>query len=165
MKNRRTFLKNTILGSLALGYTGTFLHGGLRLENPMMVPETYNPWIELSRSAYLRNAKLISEKANNKGILAVLKNNAYGLGDVEVAQILDESPFVHGFALVNDKRCLALRTHGVKKAILLMGDFDEDLGLELVQNNITLSAFSMESTEKIIRLASIYSGQVLVELY
>ncbi|MEM9649417.1 MAG: alanine racemase, partial [Bacteroidota bacterium] len=63
------------------------------------------------------------------------------------------------------KRCLALRTHGVKKAILLMGDFDEDLGLQLVQNNITLSAFSMESTEKIIRLASIYSGQVLVELY
>ncbi len=124
-----------------------------------------NPWLELSAEAYLKNAELISKMAQNKPVMAVLKNNAYGLGDVQVAQILDKSPFIEGFALVKDTRCLVLRENKVTKPILLMGDFDSALGLELVTNQITLSAFSKESCAKLKQLAVKTNETVLVELY
>ncbi|MCG8462980.1 MAG: hypothetical protein MI919_42390, partial [Holophagales bacterium] len=38
-----------------------------------------DPWIELIPSAYLRNAAAIAERAGGLPVMAVLKNNAYGL--------------------------------------------------------------------------------------
>ena len=103
--------------------------------------------------------------ANGKPVMAVLKNNAYGIGDVEVAGILDKSPHIHGFAMVKDKRCLKLRENGIEKTILLMGDFAEGLGPSLVDANITLSVFSYESNRKIIALAQQSKSPVMVHLY
>ena len=50
------------------------------------------PWIELSEAAYLHNAAQVSKMAKGKPVVAVLKNNGYGLGAVEVAKILNQSP-------------------------------------------------------------------------
>lgn len=127
--------------------------------------EDINPWLEISKEAYLNNAAEISNIVNGKPILAVLKNNAYGIGDVEVANILDASPHVYGFALVKEKRCLALRKSGVKKPILLMGDFSSELGQEIVNADITLSVFSRESFKKITTLPRNESQKIKVQLY
>ena len=124
-----------------------------------------NPWLEISNSAYLHNAEMISKMAQGKPILAVLKNNAYGIGDVEVAKILDGSPYIHGFALVKEKRCLALRDAGVKKPILLMGDFESNLGKTLVDADITFSVFSYESFQKIMVLPFGDYQKTKVQLY
>lgn len=124
-----------------------------------------NPWLELSKNAYLTNAQSISKMVKGIPILAVLKNNAYGLGDVQVAKILDESNAVSGFALVKDERCIALRKAGVLKPILLMGDFAPNLGMDLIRSNITLSVFSMESLKKIKLMALHSEKQIKVQLY
>ena len=124
-----------------------------------------NPWIELSKDAYLKNTETISRMAQGKPIMAVLKNNAYGLGDVEVAGILDASPHIHGFALVKDSRCISLRKSGVKKPILLMGGFSEGLGKELVASKVTLSVFSKESFERILALSNKTDQALNVQLY
>lgn len=97
--------------------------------------------------------------------MAVLKNNAYGLGDVEVAQILDESPHIGGIALVKEERALAVRAGGVTKPILLMADFDERLGADLVDAQVTLSVHSYDSLNKIRRLAEQVRATISIELY
>lgn len=122
-------------------------------------------WLELSKEAYHKNAGMISKMANKKPVLAVIKNNAYGLGDVEVAKILDTNLNIEGFALVKADRALALRKAGVKKSILLMGDFDEGLGQELVENDITLSVFSAHALRKIKRISNNPKAQINTALY
>ncbi len=122
-------------------------------------------WLELSKEAYHKNADMISAMANQKPVLAVIKNNAYGLGDVEVAKILDTNAHIEGFALVKADRALALRKAGVKKSILLMGDFDESLGKDLVENDIVLSVFSEHALQKIKSLSNNSKKQISTALY
>ena len=123
------------------------------------------PWIELSRSAYLHNASQISKMADGKLVIAVLKNNAYGLGEVEVGQILDKSPHLFGMAVVKDEAALKMRNGGITKPILLMGDFDRSLAKELIRKDITLSVFSKGSLEKLVTVSREAKRPVKVALY
>ncbi|UII81128.1 alanine racemase [Flagellimonas sp. CMM7] len=162
--SRRTFLKKTSIGAIGLGILPT------SIPTPSLdfyddIKKGINPWIELSKKDYLKNAEIISKMAQGSSVLAVLKNNAYGLGDVEVGSILDDSPHVDGLALVKDVRCLALREKGVQKPILLMGDFSANLGVELAKANITFSVFSKESMAKVQALAKVNRTKIKVQLY
>lgn len=123
------------------------------------------PWIELSKSTYLHNAGLISQMVEGKPIIAVLKNNAYGLGGTEVAQILDSSDHIFSLAVVKDESALAIRKSGVLKPILLMGDFDQGLSQQLIEENITLSIYSYSSLQKIKKAADTSGRVVKVALY
>ncbi|MCL6273495.1 alanine racemase [Muricauda sp. 2012CJ35-5] len=165
MKSRRNFLRNSTFGIIGAGLSSFKAFENEAEDIKPILNKASNPWLEISKKAYLSNVESIYKFSGNTPVLAVLKNNAYGIGDIQVATILDESPFLSGIALVKDTRCLALRKHGVKKPILLMGDFDLGLGSELVANNITLSAFSHESCRKIKELASKTQHRVSVELY
>ncbi|UII81318.1 alanine racemase [Flagellimonas sp. CMM7] len=161
---RRLFLKKLSLGTLGLGIPLSKLWP-MASNGDRFSTKGVNPWLEISKNAYLHNAEIISKMAKGTAILAVLKNNAYGIGDVEVAKILDESPHIHGFAFVKETRCLALRKAGVKKPILLMGDFATDLGEVLIKEDITLSIFSKESLKKIMALPKHDEQKIKVQLY
>ena len=162
--SRRSFIKKSALVTVTSGALGTRAVRP-QLEQYPSEHSSVNPWIELSKEAYLKNAEAISNMAGGKPVLAVLKNNAYGLGDVEVGKILNRSPHIAGIALVKEERALALRKAGVNKPILLMADFDEGLGKELVKSQITLSVFSQESFQKIQQLSNRENIPVRVELY
>ncbi len=54
-------------------------------------------------------------------MLAVIKNNGYGLGAVNVAKVLDDQAAIAGFAVVKVQEALGLRDEGIKKPVLLMG--------------------------------------------
>lgn len=161
---RRDFIKRLAIGALSttLSTHRLFPFGKSR---DFASEDGINPWLEISKNAYLHNAAMISEMVGGKPILAVVKNNAYGIGDVEVAQILEDSPHVFGFALVKETRGIALRNAGVQKPILLMGDFVTDLGEDLVNAGITFSAFSEESVQKIINLPPHPDKKITVQLY
>jgi len=113
----------------------------------------------------LHNVGQISKMAGGNPVIAVLKNNAYGLGDTQVAKILDTSPNIAAIAVVKDERAIALRKEGVTKPILLMGDFDNSLASILVKKEITLSIFSKETFEKINALTEKSNKTVEVALY
>ena len=129
------------------------------------LPPSSKPWIELSRSAYLHNAAQISKMANGKPVVAVLKNNAYGLGDVQVAEILGQSSHIAAIAVVKDERAPAIRKDGISMPILLMGDFDKALANLLVEQEITLSVFSKASLKKINVLSRKSQKAIQVALY
>jgi len=159
---RRHFIAQCFLGITALTLTPN-LFG--QFNKPIAQRYHSQPWLELSESAYLHNATQISKMAGGKPVMAVLKNNAYGLGDVQVANMLDGSPQVFGVAVVKDGRATAIRKGGFTKPILLMGDFDEANAQKLVENDIVLSVFSQSSLDKIQALAATVQKRIPVALY
>ena len=58
-------------------------------------------------------------------ILAVIKNNAYGMGLLNMARILESETAVIGMAVVKLSEALELRGAGIAKPVLLMGPFDD----------------------------------------
>jgi alanine racemase len=85
----------------------------------------FDPWIEINGNHLRANAAAIAKGAG-RPVLAVVKNNGYGLGVVNAAQALEPSPAVHGFAVVKLQEALDLRARGITKPILLMAPIDTD---------------------------------------
>lgn len=159
---RRNFIQKSLATAASLAIGPVIEAGDLSMG---FSSHESKPWIELSKAAYLHNATQISRMASGKPIVAVLKNNAYGLGAVEVGRILDESRAIWGLAVVKDEMALAMRTAGVTKPILLMGDFDTSLGNELIGQDITLSIHSSEVLDKVIELVEGNTRPMKVALY
>ncbi|WP_396590885.1 alanine racemase [Allomuricauda sp. R78024] len=160
--NRRQFVKKTLAGFAMVSL------GPISVSGKVFFTDKWHeskPWLELSKAAYLNNASLISKMANGKPIIAVLKNNAYGIGNVQVANILDKSSDVYGIAVVKDESALAMRSTGVSKPILLMGGFDKNLSQELLDKNIILSVYSKQSLIKIIEISRSATVPIQVALY
>jgi alanine racemase len=119
--SRRSFLR---AGAAAAGGS---LVGGARVRAAL--DSSFDPWIEVS-SAHLRwNVEQVARRVAPRPILAVVKNNGYGLGVANAAHLMEPAEAIHGFAVVKLKEAVALREAGIKKPILLMGPFDE-AGLE-----------------------------------
>jgi len=78
-----------------------------------------DPWIEVDPQALAHNVGQI-RRLTGRPILAVLKNNAYGLGLTVVASHLEPMPEIAGFAVVRADEAVALRDAGVRKPVLLM---------------------------------------------
>ncbi len=161
-QDRRQFIHHSLAGLAALSIYPAAIGGRRSVDRTDFESK---PWLEISEAAYLHNATQVSKMAGGKPVLAVLKNNAYGIGDIEVAKILDQSTSISGIAVVKDERALAMREAGVSKPILLMGDFDLELSDALVEHGISLSIYAKSSLEKIERMAASAAKPVKVAFY
>jgi len=85
----------------------------------------FDPWVEIHRENLRHNVQEISRRVASRPILAVIKNNGYGMGVVNVAQLLEPQPEILGFAVVKLHEAISLRDAGIRKPILLLGPFDE----------------------------------------
>src|SRR5262249_9716027 len=65
--------------------------------------DSFDPWLEIDAAAIRDNAREMSRRAGGRPILAVVKNNAYGLSDTMVGPLLDALPEVAGIACVDRK--------------------------------------------------------------
>lgn len=90
---------------------------------------SFDPWVEIHPGQLRHNVSEVSRRVEGRPILAVIKNNGYGLGLVNVARILEPLPAIEGFAVVKLQEAISLREAGIRKPVLLMGPFD-DAGLE-----------------------------------
>src|SRR5690349_15391051 len=96
----------------------------------------FDPWLEVDQSALTANARAVSRLTSGRPIIAVVKNNAYGLGLETAGRMLAALPEVSLLAVVRADEALTLRKAGVRKPILLMGPATEDELLELVPKDI-----------------------------
>jgi alanine racemase len=85
---------------------------------------SFDPWIEIHRSNLSHNVREVSRRAAGRPILAVIKNNAYGMGLAHAARLLEPIVSIHGFAVVKMQEAIAVRDAGVRKPVLLMGPFE-----------------------------------------
>lgn len=86
-----------------------------------MQSSQFDPWIEVNAENLRHNVGEIARRAGGRPILAVIKNNGYGLGVANVARLLDDDRRVAGFAVVKLHEAMTLRDAGIRKPVLLMG--------------------------------------------
>jgi alanine racemase len=84
---------------------------------------SFDPWIEIDAAALRQNVDTIRRRAGGRPILAVIKNNGYGAGVVNVARVLDPLDAIAGFAVVKLHEAVTLRDAGILKPVLLLGPF------------------------------------------
>ncbi|MDH3441103.1 MAG: alanine racemase, partial [Gammaproteobacteria bacterium] len=111
--------------------------------------DRFDPWIEIDPAAFRHNVQTISKLTSGRPILAVIKNNAYGLGLETVGPILERMPEIAGFAVVKTSEALTLRQAGVRKPILLLGLFADSHGADLVKNDIQFSVCTDDAAARI----------------
>ena len=96
---------------------------------------TFDPWVEVHVGNLRQNAAEVA-RFTKRPVLAVIKNNGYGLGVVSAARALETVSSVYGFAVVKLQEALDLRAQGIKKPVLLMAPFDADDLRLAVSNDI-----------------------------
>ncbi len=98
---------------------------------------SFDPWVDVHLANLRHNVSEIARRVSGRPILAVVKNNGYGLGVVNAGRLLEPVAAVAGFAVVKLHEAIALRDGGIRKPILLMGPLgDADL-TEAVRRDIT----------------------------
>ena len=130
--NRRSFLQS---GPAAIA--GLALRTAEVQPHDQALVSSFDPWVEVHRGNLAHNVAEIRKRAGNRPILAVIKNNGYGAGVANVAGLLEPSEAIQGFAVVKLQEAAALREAGIRKAVLLMGPFDEQNLEEAVARDIT----------------------------
>ena len=171
--SRRRFLELTggALGlSAAAGCAispaaGKSVPGPVRSAGRALPTESFDPWIEIEREAYRHNAREASRLAAGRPILAVVKNNAYGLGDQWVGPVLADCPEVGGLACVRVQEALAMREAGVTKPILNMAETSEEEMEALVRNGVIPSVWLDDAPQRLDRLARRLGHPVPVQIY
>ncbi|MGH9204299.1 MAG: alanine racemase, partial [Vicinamibacterales bacterium] len=125
----------------------------------------YDPWLEIDAEAFRHNVREVSRLAGGRPILAVVKNNGYGLGDTLVGPLLSSCAEVHGIACVRPSEALAMRSAGVRKPILMMSEVGEEEAVELVAHSVTLSCWLDDSGIRLDRVAKRARKPVAVHLF
>jgi alanine racemase len=117
MASRRQFLKSALAVPAA---------ASRQTAAPAAAPardSSFDPWIEIDATRLRHNVAEVSRRAGGRPILAVIKNNGYGLGVANVARVFEPLAQIAGFAVVKLHEAMTLRDAGIRKPILLLGPF------------------------------------------
>ena len=125
-RKRRMLVSGALMAPVINALPGSVLAGSSRIQD-----DRFDPWIEVSRSALEHNVRAVAKLGEGRPILAVVKNNSYGLGLALVAEVLDKLPQVSGLAVINAAEAHELRDAGIRKPILLLGEFAPGDGPDL----------------------------------
>ena len=173
---RRRFLQS---GAAALGVTAASACASTSRTGAMTTPllpagattartytsERFDPWIELDRAAWTHNVREAARLAGGRPILAVVKNNAYGLGDRAVGPLLADMPEVGGLAAVRVEEALAMREEGVAKPIVVMAEGSEDEIEELARNDVLPSVWLDDAPRRLRNVSRRLGRPVPVQLF
>lgn len=108
-----------------------------------------NTWMEVDLDAIFENVKTI-RKICGKKVIAVLKADAYGCGDIEVARTILKAG-AEMVAVSSLDEALMLRNGGCQAEILILGPVNPDHVEMLRRYHLAVSAYSQEWVEKIIQ--------------
>lgn len=104
-------------------------------------------WMEIDLDAIASNVRFIKEYSGKK-LIAVLKADAYGCGDIQIANTVIEAG-ADMIAVSSIDEALMLRNEGYQGNILILGcTYKEDVPL-LIEQRISVTAFSEQWVEDI----------------
>lgn len=127
--------------------------------------ESNDPWVEIDAAAFRNNVREVARLAGGTPIMAPVKNNAYGLGDLVVGPLLASMPEVSRLACVRVSEGLALRAAGVQKPILNMSEVTAAEIEQLVSHGIEVTCWSDDAGEKLDRVAQRLGRPIPVHLF
>lgn len=106
-------------------------------------------WVEINLSQIQKNFELYKANVStSSSIMAVIKANAYGHGDIEVARALVEVG-VNKWAVSNIEEAQRLRRNGIKGEILILGYTPIECIHVLEEYDITQAILSEEYAKKL----------------
>jgi alanine racemase len=162
---RRDFI-SAVVGAAGASALGPIPGEAGTIAPPLAEPPTgFDPWIEVDPEALRANASAAAGLAGGRPVMAVIKNNAYGLGLIEVAQALDGHDGIAGFAVVKVAEAIALRDAGVRKPVLHMGTGTDAEVERMVTAGVRPSAFQSHDPARLERLAGRLDRRVPVHVY
>ena len=106
-------------------------------------------WVEIDKENLKYNILKLKELANNREVLGVVKANAYGLGSVEIAKILQEVG-VNFFGLANLEEAIELQEAGINANFLILGASFEDELVEATKRGIHTAISSMQQLKFLV---------------
>mgnify|MGYP001622945728 FL=1 len=80
-------------------------------------------------------------------LIAVVKTDGYGHGAVPIAEMLEEFPYVWGYAVACLEEAVELRSHGIKKPVLVLGCIFPDQYEEMIRCEIRPAVYTEEMAE------------------
>jgi alanine racemase len=163
MMNRREFVIRSAAAGFGAGGLSAF-SSTFSLQPPAS-RLSFDPWLEIDRAALAHNVATIARLSGGKRVIAVTKNNAYGLGLTTAGPLLDVLPEVSTLAVVRAEEALALRKAGVKKPILLMAPASEEELVELVPMDVVQSPYRAGAPAILTRVSQRLKRPVRVHLY
>ena len=116
---------------------------------PSLRVEGFDPWIEVNEAALMHNARQVRALAGGRPVMAVVKNDAYGLGLRATTPVLNRSDAIGSFGVVKAEEALVLRRAGVTKPILLMGLCSVEEARALVEHQVELSVYTDDALERV----------------
>jgi alanine racemase len=135
--SRRSFLEAGLALPALLDVSPNFATTAPASEATARKDSSFDPWVEIHRENLRHNVQEISRRTASRPILAVIKNNGYGMGVTNVAQILESQQEIFGFAVVKLHEAISLRDAGIRQPILLLGPFDDRNLEDAVARGIT----------------------------
>jgi alanine racemase len=93
------------------------------------------------------NAKRLSNKAGGKGVIAVVKANAYGHGALEVARGLQ--PVISQFGVASVDEAIELREGGIESPILVFAVPTREMGPAFKEYRLTATVSGIEQFERL----------------
>lgn len=161
---RRTFLKTTMTAAAATSLKPATLRASL-LPEARPPEDRFDPWIEVDRRALEANVAEVRRLTNGRPILAVIKNNAYGLGLVIAARLLESLPEVAGFAVVKTASAFALREAGITKPVHLMARFPRSAAADLARHHIQPCLYSDDALGLVEPMERVLGAPVPAQVY
>lgn len=162
--DRRSFLATAGVATLAIpSVSHSFEASPAETKRPDL-SRGFEPWLDIKRDALTWNVVQLSQKAGNRPILAVLKDNAYGHGLVGVAQHFETLPQVYGYAVVKIQEAIDLKAARVKKPVVLLGPTtDEELAFVVAQR--VIPSVYTDRSALLRRLATTLGAPIHIHVY
>jgi alanine racemase len=150
--------------SLAVVVTGKLARGSAQSSSPdpFDIDDQIDPWIELDMDALASNVREVRKRIGELPIMAVVKCNAYGHGDVEIATALQRDSDVRHFMVIKTREATKLRQSGLEGMILNAGPFSRREIPELLEHDISQSVYSdavtvlSEEAERLGKIAKVH---------
>ncbi|MDD3049342.1 MAG: alanine racemase [Bacilli bacterium] len=86
-----------------------------------MLQSKSRTWVEIDLNKVIHNTKVVDNLIGKTKIMAVVKANAYGHGDVQIARLLQDEMDIDFFAVSSVDEAVVLREAGITQDILILG--------------------------------------------
>ena len=120
--------------------------------------------VEISYKNLKHNLDLIKKITGNKSIICMVKDNAYGLGGVNIAKFLSSDNNVKAFAVASFGEANHLKENGIVKDIIIIGHIFKDQYEEAIKNNYILTISTIEQAIELNNIAKTINKQVKLAL-
>lgn len=114
-----------------------------------MLQSKSRTWIEVDLNKVIHNTKVVDNLIGKTKIMAVVKANAYGHGDIQIAKLLQDELGIDFFAVSSVDEAVVLREAKITQQILILGYTPIEHFHYLHELDITQCLLSLEYAKKL----------------